>query len=318
MRTFGSLFAGIGGIDLGLERAGWSGRWQVEYEPYCQRVLAHHWPDVQRYGDIHDVDFRAIEPVDLIAGGFPCQPISSAGRQRAQEDERWLWPHFLRAIRDVRPKYALLENVANLLGINGGTGLGDILGDLATLGYDAEWDCVPAAAVGAPHIRDRFWLVAYTDGLGQGWSSPLGSPGFTGLRQDQAGAQPHGAGAGTVADTDGTSAQGSRVPSRVHPEYADPDSRGSDTGWVLADAGSGGRPGQGQPVAAIDPAPAAAWQATQPVDGGGPHQWSVEPDVGRVAHGVPQRVDRLRALGNAVVPQVVEFIGRRILEADSR
>lgn len=113
--TFGSLFAGIGGIDLGLERAGWTGRWQVEYEPFCQRVLAKHWPDVTRYGDIHDVDWSTVEPVDLVAGGFPCQPVSFAGRGEAQGDARWLWPEFLRCIRAVRPSYVLVENVPGLL-----------------------------------------------------------------------------------------------------------------------------------------------------------------------------------------------------------
>src|SRR4051812_1350475 len=117
--TFGSLFAGIGGIDLGLERAGWRGRWQVEYEPFCQRVLAKHWPDVTRYGDIHVVDWSRVEPVDLIAGGFPCQPWSSAGSRRGLDDDRWLWPEFERAVRHLRPRYVLVENVPGLL-VGGG------------------------------------------------------------------------------------------------------------------------------------------------------------------------------------------------------
>ncbi len=154
MPTFGSLFAGIGGIDLGLERAGWECRWQVEYDPFCQHVLAHHWPDVPRYGDIRAVDWSMVEPVDLIAGGFPCQPFSNAGKRRGKDDERWLWPEFFRCVRALRPRFVLVENVPGFLQPHGG--LGELLGDLASFGYDAEWDCIPAAAVGAPHRRDRF------------------------------------------------------------------------------------------------------------------------------------------------------------------
>jgi len=161
MPTFGSLFAGVGGIDLGLERAGWECRWQVEWDPFCQHVLAHHWPDVPRYGDITAVDWSGVERVDLLAGGFPCQPFSAAGRQAAQADPRWLWPEFRRAIRALRPALVLVENVPGLLAVNDGTAFGDVLGDLAESGYDAEWDCLPASAFGALHERDRVWLVAY-------------------------------------------------------------------------------------------------------------------------------------------------------------
>jgi hypothetical protein len=107
----GSLFSGIGGLDLGLERAGMEVRWQVEIEPYCNKVLAKHWPNVKRYGDIKSIDWTEVEPVDLICGGFPCQPVSLAGKRLAQEDERWLWPEVDRCLRALRPRYALLENV---------------------------------------------------------------------------------------------------------------------------------------------------------------------------------------------------------------
>ncbi len=157
MFTFGSLFAGIGGIDLGLERAGMICRWQVEVDPFRQAVLAKHW-DVPRYSDIREVDFEQVEKVNLIAGGFPCQPVSTAGKMLAQDDPRWLWPEFARAIRTLRPNFVLVENVPGLLV----RGVGDVLGDLAACGYDAEWQMLPAAAFGAPHIRQRLWIVAYT------------------------------------------------------------------------------------------------------------------------------------------------------------
>jgi len=134
--TVGSLFSGIGGLDLGLERAGMTVRWQVEQDAWCQRVLAKHWPDVPRYGDIKTIDWTEVEPIDLVCGGFPCQPVSLAGKRRAQDDPRWLWPEFARCLRVLRPRFALLENVPGLLS----AGFGDVLGDLAALGYDAEWD----------------------------------------------------------------------------------------------------------------------------------------------------------------------------------
>jgi len=197
MPTFGSLFAGIGGIDLGLERAGWTPRWSVEWDPYCQHVLAHHWPDVPRHGDIRtvhgpaacpvaDADHggrapvidtsrgepthgrgqshalagcgRCLEPVDLIAGGFPCQPWSVAGKRRGLTDDRWLWPEFERAIRELGPRYVLVENVPGLLAGRGG--MGAVLGGLASLGYEHYHDVIAAAAVGAPHLRERVWIVA--------------------------------------------------------------------------------------------------------------------------------------------------------------
>ena len=226
MATFGSLFAGIGGLDLGLERAGWTCRWQVERDPFCLRVLAKHWPAVARYGDIVALDPERLEAVDLICGGFPCQPVSVAGKRLAQADARWLWPEFSRIVRALRPRLVLVENVPGLLV----RGFGDVVGDLAASGYDAEWDCIPAAAVGAPHRRDRVWLVAHaaSKGLQDGANVAVGEPG------------------------------------------ANAELERSD--W-----------------------------------------WAVEPDVGRVAHGVPARVDRLRGLGNAVVPQVAEWIGRRLM-----
>ena len=136
-------------------------RWFVEKDAHCRNVLARHWPDVPIYGDITAVNWSEVESVDILVGGFPCQPISIAGRGGAQEDDRWLWPSFADAIRHLRPRYVLVENVRNLLAVNGGTAFSEILGDLATGGYDAEWDCIPAVAVGAPHERDRLWLVAY-------------------------------------------------------------------------------------------------------------------------------------------------------------
>jgi DNA (cytosine-5)-methyltransferase 1 len=280
--TFGSLFAGIGGLDLGLERAGWTCRWQVEIDPFCQRVLAKHWPNVQRYGDIRALDLERIECVDLICGGFPCQPVSVAGKRLAQDDPRWLWPEFARVIRALRPRLVLVENVPGLLV----RGLGDVLGDLAALGYDAEWECISAADVGAPHLRNRVWIIG-TEQSGALADASSGRRVATeqALRTTRRDASGHGGA-----------------------DVADADSRGCEVGGFAESAGIAGAHGReshgcGEVREQRDaPFRADAW-------------WRTEPDVGRVAHGVPARVDRLRGLGNAVVPQVAEWIGRRLMEA---
>ncbi len=226
--TFGSLFTGIGGLDLGLERAGWKCAWQVENDQYASKVLARHWPDVARFGDVHAVEPERLGQIDLIAAGFPCQPWSLAGQRNGTGDARNLWPETLRIIRGVRPRLLLLENVTGLIAH---PYFGTVLSDLAANGYDAEWDCIPVAAVGAPHLRYRLFVVAYLDCPGQPY-----------LQRQPAEARSHG---GAVVDSGG---------------------------W-----------------------------------------WDAEPLVGRVVDGIPRRVDRVRGLGNAVVPQVAEWIGRRIL-----
>jgi len=149
------LFSGIGGFSLGLQRAGMQTVAFCEIDPFCRRVLAKHWPGVPIYEDVRTAQFP---DADIIVGGFPCQDVSRAGKRAGITGERsGLWRELLRAIRVVRPLYAILENVAALLG----NGMGVVVGDLAAVGYDCEWDCIPAAAVGALHYRDRVWITAY-------------------------------------------------------------------------------------------------------------------------------------------------------------
>lgn len=258
--TFGSLFAGIGGLDLGLERAGMECKWQVEIDPYCRAVLEKHWPEVPRWDDAttfppYPFDTRSPRArqrdehegkeafsgdpfgkwrVDLICGGFPCQPVSRAGQRRGLQDERWLWGEFARIIRLVAPRYVLVENVSGILD----RALAQVLGDLSDLGFDAEWGTLPAAFFGAPHYRGRVFVVAY-------------------------------------AHTEGR----------------------QDTAW---------RSGQAE---------SPRWRILTPtaLESRSQH-WPSEPTVGRVVHGVSGWM--VERLGNAVVPQVAEWIGRRILEAD--
>lgn len=162
-----SLFAGIGGIELGLERAGMTTVGQVEIDPYCTRVLANHWPEVARHDDVSTTpkwwSSKPRPPVDVVCGGFPCQPFSLAGRQLGTADERWMWPAFRDVVRAVRPRYVLVENVAAL--VRDTRAFGTVLADLHHLGFDAEWATVRASDHGAPHNRQRVFIVAHPAGV---------------------------------------------------------------------------------------------------------------------------------------------------------
>lgn len=161
MITFGSLFAGIGGLDLGLERCGWRCAWQVEISPWCRSVLARHWPDVPRLEDVRHVGRSNLAPVRAIVGGFPCQDVSGAGSGGGIEHgaRSGLWREFARVIGELRPEIVVVENVAALLRWDRGGHR--VISDLAACGYDAEWDVVSAAALGAPHLRERVWIVGW-------------------------------------------------------------------------------------------------------------------------------------------------------------
>ena len=165
--TFGSLFTGIGGLDLGLERAGMTVRWMVEIDQFCHRVLEKHWPEVPKYGDIRELTGGELEPVDLICGGFPCQDVSLAGLRKGigSGTRSGLYADMLRLASILRPRFILMENVPGLLipgAPNEPAPISRVLGDLAEIGFDAEWQGIPAAAFGATHIRDRIFIVAYT------------------------------------------------------------------------------------------------------------------------------------------------------------
>lgn len=163
--TIGSLFTGIGGMDRGLEAAGHVIRWQVERDAFCRRVLARTWPDVPCHDDVRSVGAGSLARVDCVAGGFPCQDISYAGFGRGLEGARsGLWYEFARIVGELRPRLVLVENVSALLT----RGMGDVLGTLAGLGFDAEWSDLSACAVGLPHMRRRVFIVAHAHGE-HGW-----------------------------------------------------------------------------------------------------------------------------------------------------
>ncbi len=271
--TFGSLFSGIGGFDLGLERAGMVCKWQVEIDRYASSVLAKRWPGVPRWGDVQTFppDDADEWNVDAICAGPPCQPISQAGHRKGKDDERWMWGECLRVVATLKPKLFVAENPTMLLRNDSGRTFSGILAALAAIGYESEWHVIPAAAVGAPHRRGRVFVMAHANEQRWRWCDEtralqgLGAPGY----------QPAGSGsAGSGGRQAMAAAEG-------------------NTGHVRR------RRKAAQCVPGLPRAPRLDWPS--------------EPDVGRVAHGFPTRVDRLRCLGNAVVPQVAEFVAREML-----
>ena len=270
------LFSGIGGFSLGLERAGMKTVAFCEVDKKCQEVLRKHWKDVPIFDDVTTLKGTDIDgTIDVICGGFPCQDISLAGKGAGLEGERsGLWWEFHRLIKEIKPKYAIIENVSALRS----RGLDQVLRSLAEIGYDAEWHCITAASIGAPHRRDRIWIVAYPRCWTR-WEGISGSLGRDGERELEE----------RVRTSETTEITGS-----------------SETSETFSDSNSEGLEGQWKVSSRIskelkDPS-YSCW-------------WATEPNVGRVANGVPNRVDRLKQLGNAVVPQIPELIGRAICQA---
>ena len=251
-----SLFSGIGGLDLAAEWAGFTTVGQCEFADYPTKVLEKHWPDVPRWRDIRTLTKESFyertgqRTVDVISGGFPCQPFSVAGKQKRKEDDRYLWPEMLRVIRELRPRCVVGENVPGIIKI----AAGQVVKDLERAGYHVVVFNFEAAAVGAWHRRSRVFFTGLTD---------------VADAAEDAGEQPSRAPVGECSE-------------------------------AVYDAMRGGRAGD-----------ARREQLQELADG---RCWAAEPDVGRVAHGIPARVDRLKCLGNAVVPQQAYPIFKALAE----
>jgi len=290
------LFAGIGGFSLGLERTG--GFQTVafcEIDKKAQLVLKKHWPGVPIYGEIKDLTSERLQAdeivPDVITGGFPCQDISGAGKGKGIVGERsGLWSEMFRLIRDVRPTWAIIENVSALRS----KGLTLVLQDLCSVGYCAEWHCIPASAVGAPHQRDRIWIVAYPMQQHQTQRGECSST------------QSQGGGGGTEQGRSEGDAERQRSLRGTGGDTAEDVAHPNEPrleGWLragLQECPSKLSVGKGSP------------REEKLSD-----QWRIEPNVGRVADGVPKRVDRLKQLGNSVVPQIPELLGRAILSTNA-
>jgi DNA (cytosine-5)-methyltransferase 1 len=295
------LFSGIGGFALGLEATDFfETSCFVENEPYCQAVLRHHWPDVPILGDIRDVKGSDLptQP-DVISGGFPCQPFSRAGKQRGQDDPRHLWPEMLRLIRECRPTWVIGENVTGLIRL----GLDEVLSDLAAEGYATRTFNIPACAVGAPHLRQRLWVVAHSDRQGEPDKPVDGEPGSGQL------------GLGFVADTQRKGKGGRRVPRPGKDKSEDRQGSSDKFRGCREDVANtdttrrqrGENPKRGDQSGHAGCNGSAYGQS-------GEEWWEVEPPVGRLVDGLPNRVSQLRALGNSIVPQIAQKIGEAIRE----
>jgi len=361
------LFSGIGGFSLGLERTkAFKTVAFCEIEKYCQLVLQNHWKGVRIYNDVRRItkeQLRAdgITNIDVITGGFPCQPFSVAGKQKGTNDDRHLWPEMFRIIKDVKPKWIIGENVKNLINIQDGVVFETVCTDLENAGYEVQTFNIPAASVGAPHQRERIWIVAHaisddekqTISRGNGETDQIP----TEYRENN--------------NPTGISSGASGVRSARH-EYVE-DSRRTLRSWTelgeanededrKENANQFERPGETRETVMANSNPRCCQQQNEEVQtgrhqssasredlantssqqshsenngreprearepkqvelGGGssgslwPSNWEFEPDVGRVADGIPGRAHRLKGLGNSIVPQIAEEIGKAIKEA---
>lgn len=328
----GSLFSGIGGLELGVEAAtGGRVAWQVERDPWCRKVLARHWPDAARFDDVCAVGSE-LAAVDLICGGFPCQPASVAGARKGMSDDRWLWPQFARIVGVVRPRFVFVENVAGLLTLDDGRAWGSVLGSLAALGYDAQWDVFRASDVGAPHRRERVFGLAYARGVdAQRRGRPGAVAGESGLPEGEVGQRQRGwdaFGCGRetldVAHADHLGRGAQPVAVRDAPQHPKNLRGGGEVGYAHDSRLQGRREREG--VCRV------AYVAGGEVDharmGGVPdglsfgldaHRWPAgrgeaqrEWEPPRVGEATKGRRARLKALGNAVVPQVAALALRTL------
>jgi DNA (cytosine-5)-methyltransferase 1 len=227
------LFSGIGGFSLGLERAGMETVAFCEYDKFCQQVLKKHWPHIPIHEDVRTLDAKQYRgTVDVVCGGFPCQPHSFSGKRKASEDDRDMWPATFDTIRKSNARWFIGENVKGILSSESGRFFGKILSDLASIGYSLEWFNIPGGAVGSPHLRNRIWMVAHPDE---------------------------------------TQLEGRSISSRIYEEY-------TNAGYT---------------------------------------RWGKDkPGVVRTLNGLPNQMDRVGALGNAVIPDIPELIGRAIIKLD--
>ena len=265
------LFSGIGGFSLGAEYNNIETIGFVEKDAFCQKVLRKHWPNTPIIGNIRDVTKDTFKSVDIVSGGFPCQPFSVAGKRRGTDDDRYLWDETIRVVSLYKPRWFVGENVEGIVNIQNGVVFETVGTDLESEGYEVQAFNIPAAGVGAPHRRERIWIVA---------------------------------------NSRRTLRQGSSIREKnedeTRKEDADQHQRSSSSPEPnVANASAGRRASQKTEVSTRG--------------NGIEHQswWQSEPDVGRVANGVPGRVHRLKGLGNSIVPKIAEEIGRAIMKAEN-
>jgi len=300
-----SLFSGIGGFDLAAEWMGWNNVFNCEWEEFPRQVLKHHFPNAIQYGDIKELDATTYAGrIDILTGGFPCQPYSLAGKRKGKEDERHLWPEMLRVIRECAPRYVVGENVRGLVGWNGGLVFEEVCSDLEAQGYSVQPFLLPACGVGAPHRRDRIWFVAYAHDKGgsHGHGQVQGADGEVRQRNDRS--KPCDASGGNASDTDSGRLEG--------PEKVRWDSINVEREGIVGVASDTDNRREGHQVRARrDEFKSETWDrfpTVSPLCGGD--------------DGLPKELDGLtfsrwrresiKAYGNAIVPQVALQIFKAI------
>ena len=356
------LFSGIGGFSLGLERAGMSTVAMCEKDPYCRKILAKHWPDLTIHEDIRNLDGRQYtKSIDLVCGGFPCQPFSVAGKRKGTDDDRHLWPEMLRVIQESRPRWVIGENVFGFVNM----ALDDVQADLEREHYEVRKFLLPAVAVDARHRRDRIILIAYSNSPAI-WDIPerqaqgrdnlqAGRQAITthdGSTQSMANANEYerwGKGSSEsqgresrMEHRSGSSRFTERQPNEAmantqHDGFSSPSERGSTEETVRQESKGSkhslNTEGTGSLSSSRSDVANSYCEGLEIGQGFGEHTqselstiersgceeravWTPEPRVGRVANGVPNRVDRIKGLGNAVVPQLIKAIGELVIKAD--
>jgi len=320
------LFSGIGGFSLGLESAGLVETVAFcDFDKYCQKVLKKNFPGVPIYGDVKELNYDklkadGIDQIDIITGGYPCQPFSVAGRKKGEDDPRHVWPEMFRLIKELRPTWVIGENVGGHIKL----GLDTVLENLESEGYSARTFSISATSIGANHKRERVWIIANladTERLGR----TEGTEKSEELEREESSDKPDNCGQGctkckscqTVANSDEMQRQYlrgqeseqtqktfERISERSGTQNGVANSEGSKGNVDDANQGNGKTSQEELSREYGSACGVGTW-------------WSVEPDVGRVAHGIPDRVDRLKCLGNSVVPQIPYVIGlslKKIIE----
>jgi DNA (cytosine-5)-methyltransferase 1 len=365
------LFSGIGGFSLGLEATGhFETAAFCEIDPYCKQVLKKHWPDVPIFDDIRQLKGTDIGTIDIITGGYPCQPFSVAGKQKAEQDPRHLWPEYFRLIQELKPTWVIGENVSGHIKL----GLDSVLEDLASEGYSSRTFSISAASIGANHKRERVWTVAYSsriadamrgidyclskesgswsyyEGRGRGNANGISHP-STNERLDSEDVaysndsrdrtSQHETNSNREKINEGWQEQSFSEPSRqsedvensrrtlwqrgqfskenedeIGKENANQFERSSSTSKIdVANTDSKRLQRQRESSSQFNKKFTTSKSSEERQKGLGGKWWESEPRVGRVAHGIPKRVDRLKTLGNAVVPHIPYYIGQAIVES---
>jgi DNA (cytosine-5)-methyltransferase 1 len=290
------LFSGIGGFALAAKWNGFRTLAFCDCEPYAQAVLKKHWPEVPCHKDIREVRGDLYAGVTLLTGGFPCQPFSVAGKQRGKDDDRYLWPQMLRVIREARPAWIIGENVAGIIGL----ALDQVCSDLEAEGYEVEPVIIPACAVDAPHRRDRVWILAHARNMcgRHGFADGFGG---NGERKDEKKIR---ATAATSASGPGKKPETMADSERIRLERAGNEAsirkKAKDTGGKGRESSQASKIASGSHGSRSGP-----WKSLEA-------NWPTESGICRVSHGVRNRVDRIKSLGNAIVPQVAAEIIRCI------